>query len=215
MKWDSLLLPSIVLYGQTKLFYSAAISTTKRLSGETAQTDVWGNFWRALSTGKMTYLYKNEGQEMAPTIPGKHETLLIRNLPCPEPVFRLIYNQVSVGDVVLLKNPLESDKLIVRRLAALGGQEMASTDKKDEPFVIDFDECWVLSDNKRLKAMEANDSRTFGPVSLMDIVGRVLYRFQSIHDHGVVNNSNTHAKEDSAVIRFELDLDEMRKTSEP
>lgn len=60
---------------------------------------------------------------------------------------------MSVGDVVLLKNPLESDKLIVRRLAALGGQEMASTDKKDEPFVIDFDECWVLSDNKRLKAM--------------------------------------------------------------
>ena len=32
---------------------------------------------------KMTYLYKNEDQEMVPTIPGKHETLLIRKLPSP------------------------------------------------------------------------------------------------------------------------------------
>ncbi|XP_057546978.1 mitochondrial ATP-independent inner membrane protease subunit 2-like isoform X2 [Amaranthus tricolor] len=128
--------------------------------------------------------------------------------------FRLHYDQVSVGDVVLLKNPLESDKLIVRRLAALGGQQMVSTDEKDEPFFTDYDECWVLSDNNKLTAKEAKDSRTFGPVSLMDIMGRVLYRFRSIHDHGVVNNSNTNAKEDSAVVRFELDLNEMQKISE-
>lgn len=59
---------------------------------------------------------------------------------------------MSVGDVVLLKNPLESDKLIVRRLAALGGQQMVSTDEKDEPFFTDYDECWVLSDNNKLTA---------------------------------------------------------------
>ncbi|XP_057546977.1 mitochondrial ATP-independent inner membrane protease subunit 2-like isoform X1 [Amaranthus tricolor] len=210
MKWDRLFLH----YGQAKLVYSASLSITKCLSGEIAHNDVWRYFRRALSMEKMTYLYKNEDQEMVPTIPGKHETLLIRKLPSPNHEFRLHYDQVSVGDVVLLKNPLESDKLIVRRLAALGGQQMVSTDEKDEPFFTDYDECWVLSDNNKLTAKEAKDSRTFGPVSLMDIMGRVLYRFRSIHDHGVVNNSNTNAKEDSAVVRFELDLNEMQKISE-
>lgn len=71
--------------------------------------------------------------------------------------FRLQINQVSVGDVVLLKNPLDSDKFLVRRLAALGGYEMASTDEKDEPFVLDDYHCWVLSDNKKLKIEVCSD----------------------------------------------------------
>ncbi|KAL2921328.1 Mitochondrial inner membrane protease subunit 1 [Bienertia sinuspersici] len=129
-------------------------------------------------------------------------------------VFRLKFNQVHVGDVVLLKNPMESNKFLVRRLAALGGHEMESTCEKDEPFVIDYDHCWVLADNQKLKAKEAKDSRTFGPIPIMDIKGRVIYRFQSMKDHGLVENSKEILKEDSAVVKFELELNEMQKALE-
>lgn len=59
--------------------------------------------------------------------------------------------RVFVGDVVVLKDPEESDNYLVRRLAAVEGYEMGSTDEKDEPFVLEKDQCWVLSDNETLK----------------------------------------------------------------
>jgi hypothetical protein len=66
-------------------------------------------------------------------------------------VSNYLRRQVFVGDVVLLKDPEKSDDLIVRRLAALEGYEMASTDEKDEPSVLEKDRCWVLADNQALK----------------------------------------------------------------
>lgn len=88
----------------------------------------------------------------------------------------------------------------------------------------------------------------FGPVPVMDIMGRVIYRFQSMKDHGLVENrwtlmilslylsrflynnktkhrlffylgvfsssSNCNSKEDTAVLNFELELNEMQKISE-
>jgi hypothetical protein len=62
-----------------------------------------------------------------------------------------LHRQVFVGDVVLLKDPEKSDDLIIRRLAALEGYEMVSNDEKDEPFVLEKDQCWVLADNQALK----------------------------------------------------------------
>lgn len=59
---------------------------------------------------------------------------------------------VFVGDVVVLKDPEKSDNYLVRRLAAIEGFEMVSTDEKDEPFVLETDQCWVSSDNETLKA---------------------------------------------------------------
>ncbi|KMT16608.1 hypothetical protein BVRB_3g048940 [Beta vulgaris subsp. vulgaris] len=214
MKWARFFVPIKYQYARTKLVYSASLCLQKRHAGEISRGDVLLTCWKTFSKGKMTYLYRSEGQEMAPTIPGKHETLLIRHLPSPDAEFRLQINQVSVGDVVLLKNPLNSDNFLVRRLAALGGYEMASTDEKDEPFVLDDYHCWVLSDNKKLKIEEAYDSRTFGPVPIMDIMGRVIYRFQSMKDHGLVENSNVDLEEDSAVLNYELELNEMQKISE-
>ena len=40
----------------------------------------------------------------------------------------------------------------MRRLAALGGQEMLSTKEEDETFVIEDGQCWLLADNENLKA---------------------------------------------------------------
>jgi len=62
-----------------------------------------------------------------------------------------LHRQVFVGDVILLKDPEKSDDLIIRRLAALEGYEMVSSDEKDEPFVLEKDQCWVLADNQVLK----------------------------------------------------------------
>jgi hypothetical protein len=54
--------------------------------------------------------------------------------------------------VVVLKNPEKPDDYLVRRLAATEGYEMASTDEKDESFVLEKDQCWVVAENEKLKA---------------------------------------------------------------
>lgn len=46
----------------------------------------------------------------------------------------------------MLKDPTNSKKYIFRRIAAVEGHEMLSTDEKDEPFVLGENECWVLGD---------------------------------------------------------------------
>ncbi|KAL0390910.1 UNVERIFIED_CONTAM: hypothetical protein Scaly_0448100 [Sesamum calycinum] len=115
---------------------------------------------------------------MAPTIGTHGGTLLVRKIPDANPM------RVYVGDVVVLKDPINSDKYLVRRLAAVEGYEMASTDENDEPFVLEKDQCWVLADNENLKPKEAYDSRTFGPVTMSDIVGRVIYCLRNAVDHG-------------------------------
>ncbi|KAG2308758.1 hypothetical protein Bca52824_028506 [Brassica carinata] len=72
---------------------------------------------------------------------------------------------------------------------------MVSGDEKEEPFVIEKDQCWV----------EAYDSRTFGPVSSADIVGRA----------SIAENScelfDTAMERDSPILAIELDVEEMAK----
>ena len=45
-----------------------------------------------------------------------------------------------------------SDKDLVRRLAAVEGFEMVTGDEKEEPFGLDKDQCWVTAENQELKA---------------------------------------------------------------
>nr|AEC10997.1 hypothetical protein [Camellia sinensis] len=142
---------------------------------------------------------------MAPTIVGQGGTLLVRKLPSTDPT------RVFVGDVVVVKDPVNTDNYFVRRLAAIEGYEMVSTDEKDEPFVLEKDQCWVLSDNENLKPKEAKDSRIFGPVPMTDIVGRVIYCLRTAVDHGPVQNSHFSMRKDSPVLEVELDVDEMAK----
>ncbi|CAK9140617.1 unnamed protein product [Ilex paraguariensis] len=122
---------------------------------------------------------------------------------------------VFVGDVVVMKNPENSDDYLVRRLAAMEGCELGSTDEKDEPFVLEKDQCWVLTDNENLKPKEASDSRTFGPVSITDIVGRVIYCLRTAVDHGPVQNSYFSMQKDSPVLQIELDVNEMANSHKP
>lgn len=42
---------------------------------------------------------------------------------------------------------LELFFLLIRRLAAVERFEMVSGDEKEEPFVIEKDQCWVVAEN--------------------------------------------------------------------
>ncbi|CAK9150000.1 unnamed protein product [Ilex paraguariensis] len=188
-----------------KLEYSVSLSWKSYKRGQITDREVGDTVWKNFFQGKLTYLHWNKGEEMAPTITGQGGTLLVRKLPAADPT------RVFVGDVVVLKNPENSDSHLVRRLAAIEGYEMVSADEKDEPFVLEKDQCWVLADNENLKPKEANDSRTFGPVSMADIVGRAIYCLRTAVDHGPVQNSHFSMRKDSPVLEIELDVDEMAK----
>ncbi|KAK4573094.1 hypothetical protein RGQ29_031177 [Quercus rubra] len=189
-----------------KLEYSVSLSWKSYKRGQITDREMGDAVWKNLFQGKLTYLHWNKGEEMAPTIGPQGGTLLVRKLPAADPT------RVFVGDVVVVKDPQKSDDYLVRRLAAIEGYEMISKEEKDEPFILDKDECWVLADNENLKAkQEAKDSRTFGPVPMTDIVGRVIYCLRTAVDHGPVQNSHFSMKKDSPVLEVELDVDEMAK----
>ncbi|XAR61093.1 Signal peptidase I [Bertholletia excelsa] len=189
-----------------KLDYSLNLSYKQSLKrGQVTNREALDILWKNIFQGKLTYMHWNKGEEMAPTITGPGATLLVRKIPLANPT------HVFVGDVVMLKDPENTDNYLVRRLAAIEGYEMISTDEKDEPFVLEKDRCWVLSDNENLKGKEAKDSRLFGPISMTDIVGRVLYCLRTAVDHGPVRNSHFSMRSDFPVLEVELDVDEMAK----
>ncbi|KAL6564474.1 Mitochondrial ATP-independent inner membrane protease subunit 2 [Orobanche minor] len=192
-------------YISTKFEYSVSLSKKTYIQGQIADAEILDTIWRNLFHGKLTFLHWNKGEEMNPMIDSHGGTLLVRKIPAADPT------RVYVGDVVVVKDPVNSGNYLVRRLAAIEGYEMASTDEKDEPFVLERDQCWVLADNENLKPKEAYDSRTFGPVTMTDIVGRVIYCLRNAVDHGPVNNSHFSKKRDSPVLEVELDVDEMAK----
>lgn len=64
----------------------------------------------------------------------------------------MISRYIFVGDAVVFKDPNEKKKYIVRRLAAVEGSEMVSSDEKDEPFVLEKDQCWVVAENQEMKS---------------------------------------------------------------
>lgn len=192
-------------YVAHKLEYSVAVSWKSYKGGRITDREVGDTVWKNLLQARMTFLHWNKGEQMAPTIGSQGETLLVRKIPVADT------KRVFVGDVVVLKDPDKPDDYLVRRLAAIEGYEMVSKDEKEEPFILDADQCWVLADNEALKPKEAKDSRTFGPVNMSDIIGRVIYCLRTAVDHGPVQNSQFSLKKDSPVLEVELDVDEMAK----
>ncbi|KAF3627126.1 putative mitochondrial inner membrane protease subunit 2-like isoform X2 [Capsicum annuum] len=196
-----------------KLEYSASVGWKHYKGGQITERELGDTIWKNFFQGKLTFMHYNKGEEMAPTLGAQGGTLLVRKIPWVDPtkIPWVDPTKVFVGDVVVLKDPIKSDDFLVRRLAAVEGYEMVSTDEKDEPFVLVKDQCWVLADNENVKPKEAKDSRTFGPVSLTDIVGRAIYCLRTAVDHGPVNNSQFSMQKDSPVLEVELDVDEMAK----
>ncbi|GAB2220743.1 hypothetical protein Droror1_Dr00008414 [Drosera rotundifolia] len=192
-------------YVVSKLEYSVSVSWKNYKGGQINDTQIGDVVWKNLFQGKLTYLHWNKGEEMAPVVGNQGGTLLVRKIPMPDTT------RVFVGDVVVLKDPEKPDDYMVRRLAAVEGYEMVSTDEKDEPFILEEDQCWVLSDNENLKPKEAKDSRSFGPVLMSSIVGRAIYCLRTAVDHGPIHNSSLSMKKDTPVLEVELDVEELAK----
>ncbi|KAM3373012.1 hypothetical protein ACQJBY_013967 [Aegilops geniculata] len=134
-------------YAAHKFEYSISLSWKKYTVGQINSTEMTDAIWKSFFQGKLTFpQWIKGGEAMAPVVAPTGGTVLVRKLATLSP------KELFVGDIVLLKDPEKSDDLIVRRLAAVQGYEMVSTDEKDEPFVLDKDECWVMADNQELKA---------------------------------------------------------------
>jgi len=64
-----------------------------------------------------------------------------------------------VGEIVLVRDPREPERLMLKRVAAVADGR-----------------CTVLGDRPE----ESTDSRTFGPVGLADVLGRAVFRYGPI-----------------------------------
>ncbi|GFR44986.1 hypothetical protein Agub_g6294, partial [Astrephomene gubernaculifera] len=150
------------------------------------------------------------GPAMAPTLNRRgakdaaaRARLVLRMLRRPGP------RNVLVGDVVAFHSPLaqrdDTTAVMVRRVAAVEGQEMVSSSETEPPFIIPPGHCWVMADNGSLRpeAGEVIDSRSYGHIPFSAVIGRVVYaasssagsggegkgRVMEEADHGPVRNS--------------------------
>ncbi|GJP37766.1 hypothetical protein CLOM_g14065 [Closterium sp. NIES-68] len=98
-----------------------------------------------------------------------------------------------------------------RRVAAVAGDEMVSSQPSDEPFRIEKDHFWLLADDPAVPAKEAIDSRTLGPVRLDYISGRALYVVRSAVDHEPIQNSPLAMRDDAAVMAMECNIEDLLK----
>ena len=186
------------------------------------------------------------GLAMFPTLnkgaasqPDAVERFLMRLIPHP-----VAQSNIFDGDVVAFTSPLVSpgsaEQVLVRRVAALEGDELVTADDADQDdgeatyvipsvrvqFVSLFLEssrhpclththihiqgyCWVLADNEDLTYPDVIDSRSFGPLPLHNIIGRVMYSARSETDHGPVENSEPAMESDAPILEAELDVDRL------
>jgi signal peptidase I len=124
-------------------------------------------------------LVRVQGHSMDPTY-HNGQWLLVRRPDWPSPPLR-------VGDVVVFR--MDKD-LLVKRIAALGGQEIPNRESvllirpshrrpgtweervvAEEPGRVPKGQLYVLGDNPPV----SDDSRSFGPVPVSALVGRVIW----------------------------------------
>ncbi|GLC45644.1 hypothetical protein PLESTB_001789600 [Pleodorina starrii] len=164
------------------------------------------------------------GPAMAPTLnwrgakdASSRERLVVRLLRHPGP------HNVLVGDVVAFHSPLalpdDATHVMVRRVAAVEGDEMVSSSPTDPPFLIPPGHCWVLADNAELRpeAGEVIDSRSYGHIPFSAVIGRVVYAASSQATHGPVRNNPAHSEaggEDPAVVAAEVDVERIIEEEE-
>lgn len=165
---------------------------------------------REVESSRLTMAMRLAGNAMSPTLNfgvasgSVGEAVLVRKLVSAR-------GRVFVGDVVAFRSPADSRALLVRRIAALEGHDMESSDPAEEGFRIPQGHCWVASDNQELPAKDAVDSRKFGPLPLQSIVGRAVYSLKSSADHRTIENSEAAIAADEPVLEHELDIEELKE----
>jgi signal peptidase I len=119
-------------------------------------------------------------------------------LPTVDPGDRVIVNCLTYhfrdprpGDIVVVRDPMDEKKDIIKRVIAVGGDIVEVTDGVlyvngevvDEPYVVNKDvvkgqpklkipddHIYVMGDNRPV----SGDSRDLGPIAEDDIIGRVI-----------------------------------------
>lgn len=160
---------------------------------------------------QLTTIIAVTGAAMAPAInadggsnPSAFEKLVVRLIPRPTS------RSIAVGDVVAFSSPLDpasSHSLMVRRVAALEGHTMLTTEDEDYAERVPSGHCWVLADNEELSPPDVIDSRAFGYLDMRLIMGRVIYRVRNASEHGRVANSPVSEADDTAVVEGEVDVE--------
>lgn len=79
----------------------------------------------------------------------------------------------SVGEVVVLRDPEEPGRLLLKRIAAVGPRSTAPGGPGSADPPVPPGQVRVLSDDRR----NGRDSRRFGPVPATALVGRAWYRY--------------------------------------
>lgn len=72
--------------------------------------------------------------------------------------------------------PLQS--VLVRRIAACEGAQLVTDDPEDAALTIPAGHCWVVADNEDLEASHVIDSRSFGPLPIENVMGRIMYYYR-------------------------------------
>ncbi len=123
---------------------------------------------------------------------------------------RLIVEKISYrfhsprrGDIVVLKLPEQRGSYLIKRVVGLPGETIEIRDQRvfvdgqplDEPYLsepirysmpprrIPEDSVFVLGDNRGF----SNDSHSFGPVSLSDVIGRAWIRYWPPEQVGLIH----------------------------
>jgi signal peptidase I len=128
-----------------------------------------------------------EGESMAPALASGQSVLASRP--------RLPWDRLRRGDVVVLRHPVWSDRIYIKRIIGLPGEEVRLEDGRvyldgapldeaylegppsqrkdyDRGWLTETDEYFVMGDNRG----DSGDSRAFGPVQRQRILGRVWLR---------------------------------------
>ena len=191
------------LYRMLRAFNIVGSATESQIRNAMRNTSVMRDLITEDLSKPLSYVLPLTGPAMSPLfnvaisdINAKHDRLVIRRLSGSTQSFM---NRVYVDDVVVIRDPNDSRRKYVRRIAALEGAEMASR-HGDPPFRIPPRHCWVERENRQI---EAPDSTSFGPLSLDYIIGRVMYAIRSATDHGRVTNSAYAMVSDSIVMAQE------------
>jgi len=95
---------------------------------------------------------------------------------------------LTPSDIVILTDPADARRRLLRRLAALPGAVLTSP-TSSETLTVPPDHVWVERDaalSEGRGPWEGRDSRDFGPVRLASVVGRAIYCVRGGGDHGAV-----------------------------
>lgn len=72
------------------------------------------------------------------------------------------------------KPVLPSQNVLVRRVGAGPGDELVAREMAPASYTIPEGHCWVVADNEQLQPPHVIDSRSFGPLPLQNVLGRIM-----------------------------------------